>query len=895
MPIILRALRTRSFYAQFFLSLVIVAVAAATTGALWACLENPATPAAWDGHFSGVTYSGYRAGESPLTHVYPTADEVREDMKLLAGVTNRIRTYTSTEGPDVVALAEERSLKVMAGAHITGANFESDAELAALWDSAEKHKNVDRLIVGNETLLTNTISEPDLIHYLDVTRQHTSKPVSTAEPWHVWLKYPELANHVDFIAVHLLPYWEKLPAPDAVNYAFDRLAQLQARFPHKPIVVTETGWPSHGDRRDAAVASRQNEALYLREFAVRAKARHIDYYVIEAFDQPWKLSEEGRSGGYWGIWSATRELKVPASTTVYQHNAWPRWAMHTFAFALLPAFTFCLLSYRMRLLARYGFTFAIFTASGFMNWYSHSFSDYYTAYDMRPVQAFLEVIAGLCTAALLVQLYEATEALGLRKWRRRFGIRRLRKGQEEPLVSIHLACANEPPEMVILTLESLARLNWTNYEVVVVDNNTQEEAKWRPLETWVNEHPEHFKFFHMPSCPGFKAGALNFALQHTHADAAVVAVVDADYEVDANWLHDLSGHFNEPAVTLVQSPQAHRDFENDWLQRAAAYEFDGFFRIGMHHRNDRNGIIMHGTMTMVRAKALRDLGGWAEWTICEDAELGLRLMKAGGETRYVDIVYGKGLAPTTFAALKSQRRRWALGAMQILKGHFADLVRPGLLTPGQQYHFLMGWLPWISEALQALCTVACLFWTAGMLFAPKFIEPPVPAALCMLFLVPILRGIMGIALYRAKVKCSWKDTFAAALISMGLNHSVAMGIFAGLFRRRARFVVTKKGKPARTSCFGAVREEALSAGTLLFGALATVLAYSHHALEPMNWAAALTILSAPYVASLVVAWCASRAPKALRAGAVDKNVSPKFHGPAEPACASPTLPGITRS
>jgi exo-beta-1,3-glucanase (GH17 family)/cellulose synthase/poly-beta-1,6-N-acetylglucosamine synthase-like glycosyltransferase len=866
MRLTLRALRTPSFYVEFLLSLLIVGAAAALTGGLWALLENPATPAVWDGHFGGITYSGYRAGESPLTKTYPTEAEISEDMKLLAGMTSHIRTYTSTEGPDVVAIAEKQGLKVMAGAHITGANLESESELSALWASAKAHSNVDRLIVGNETLLTNTISETDLIRYLDATRNHTSKPVSTAEPWSVWISHPELAKHVDFIAVHLLPYWEKIPVQNAVDYSFERLAQLREKFPHKKIVISETGWPSHGDAKGTAIASRQNESLYLREFAVRAKEHNVDYFVIEAFDQVWKLSEEGRAGGYWGLYSASRELKVPMTAKVYQHSAWPQWAMHTFAFAVLPAFVFCMLSYRMRFFARFGFAFAIFAATGFLNWYSHSFSDYYTAYDMRPVQAFLESIAGLCTAALLVQLFEAAEALGLRKWRRHYGIRRLWKDQAEPLVSVHLACANEPPEMVILTLESLARLNWTNYEVVVVDNNTKDEAKWRPIEAWVADHADHFKFFHLPVCPGFKAGALNFALQHTHANAEVVAVVDADYEVDANWLHDLVGHFNEPAVTVVQSPQAHRDFENDWLQRAAAYEFDGFFRIGMHHRNDRDAIIVHGTMVMVRAKALRDLGGWAEWTICEDSELGLRLMKAGGESRYVDLVYGRGLAPTTFAALKSQRRRWALGAMQIMKGHFGDLVKPGRLTPGQQFHFLTGWLPWISEALQLTCTMACLFWTAGMLAAPKYIEPPVPAALCMLFMVPVIRAVMGITLYRAKVDCTWKDTFSAALTSMGLNHSVARGIFAGLFSRSAKFVVTKKGKPAKQSRFAAVREEGLIAFALLFASAATFFSYSHHALEPMNWAAALAILSAPYVASLAVAWIAGRQAKPATPG-----------------------------
>ncbi len=108
-----------------------------------------------------------------------------------------------------------------------------------------------------------------------------------------------------------------------------------------------------------------------------------------------------------------------------------------------------------------------------------------------------------------------------------------------------------------------------------------------------------------------------------------------------------------------------------------AWEYDGFFRIGMHHRNERNAIIQHGTMTMVRRSALEGTGGWSEWTICEDAELGLRLMHAGYELVYVDELMGKGLTPADFKAYKSQRYRWAFGAMQILKGRWSWMTRKG--------------------------------------------------------------------------------------------------------------------------------------------------------------------------------------------------------------------------
>src|SRR5690606_32904382 len=122
-------------------------------------------------------------------------------------------------------------------------------------------------------------------------------------------------------------------------------------------------------------------------------------------------------------------------------------------------------------------------------------------------------------------------------------------------------------------------------------------------------------------------------------------------------------------------------------------EYEGFFRIGMHHRNERDAIIQHGTMTMIRRELLDRLG-WAEWCICEDAELGLRVLESGHETVYVDQAFGRGVTPADFAAYKSQRFRWAFGAMQILRRHWRELLHRGSLNAAQRYHFLTGWFSW---------------------------------------------------------------------------------------------------------------------------------------------------------------------------------------------------------
>ena len=272
-------------------------------------------------------------------------------------------------------------------------------------------------------------------------------------------------------------------------------------------------------------------------------------------------------------------------------------------------------------------------------------------------------------------------------------------------------------------------------------------------------------------------------------------MVDADYEVRSDWLRALTGYFADPKVAVVQCPQAHRDFAHNAFRSMTNWEYDGFFRIGMHHRNERNAIIQHGTMTMVRRSALVDTGAWSEWTICEDAELGLRLMRAGHDLVYVDELMGKGLTPADFKAYKSQRYRWAFGAMQIMKARWKWMTsKDAGLTRGQRFHFLTGWFSWFGDALHLAFTLLAMLWTLGMVLAPHYFTLPM-----YLFLVPLIgffvfKAAFGIILYRVRVPCSWKDTIAASIASMSLSHAIARGIYLGLWRKKGEFVRTAKSR-----------------------------------------------------------------------------------------------------
>jgi cellulose synthase/poly-beta-1,6-N-acetylglucosamine synthase-like glycosyltransferase len=165
-----------------------------------------------------------------------------------------------------------------------------------------------------------------------------------------------------------------------------------------------------------------------------------------------------------------------------------------------------------------------------------------------------------------------------------------------PKVSIHIPANREPPDMLKATLDAVARLQYANFECVVVINNTPDPAHWLPIEEHCRALGDRFKFVNAERLTGFKAGALRLALTHTAPDASIIGVIDADYMVHPDWLKDLIPVFADPQVGIVQAPQDHRDGERTLMHHAMNGEYAGFFDIGMVQRNECNAIIVHGTM-----------------------------------------------------------------------------------------------------------------------------------------------------------------------------------------------------------------------------------------------------------------------------------------------------------
>jgi len=860
---------------------------------LWAWVNRPQDEAAWSGVLRGVSFSPYQAGEDPLANRYPTASEIDRDLQAVTNRASRVRTYSSLDGMEQIpALARKYGLRVTAGAWLDTRSERNEQELRNLVRNAHNQSNIERLIVGNETILRGDFTPAQLARILHRVREQVRQPVSTAEPWHVWIRHPELAKEVDFIAAHILPYWEGIPADQALKFTLDRYDQLRKAFPDKPILIAEVGWPSHGNRREQAVASQINQARFLRRFLNAADSRGMDYFIMEAFDQPWKRGIEGTVGAYWGLLDADRQPKFAMSGPVVENSWWPAQAAFAVLLAFLPMAWFVARWQQLRSRGRLFFAFLIQAAASLVTWAAFvPFTEYMSGAAtfmwsvLLPAQLLIVLV-------MLVNGLELTEMTWTRTLRRHFRPIPADEATHHPKVSIHVAICNEPPQLVIETLDSLARLDYPDFAVLVIDNNSRDASTWQPVQAHCGQLGPRFRFFTLGKWPGFKAGALNFGLGQTAPDAEVVAVVDADYIVERDWLAKLAPYFADPAVGFVQAPQDHRDWHGDRFQELCNFEYTGFFHIGMVHRNERDAIIQHGTMTMIRKAALSGLGGWAEWCICEDAELGLRLMANGYRSVYVNHVFGRGLTAQSFAGYKGQRYRWAYGAVQILKRYWRALLpwARNPLTAGQRFHFLTGWAPWFADGLQLLFTVAALFWTVGLLAAPRHFEFPIAA-----FLVPSIgmfafKMLHSLWLYTLRVPSSWRQRVGAAVAATALTHSIARAMLKGMYTSNAPFFRTPKAedKPAVVRAIVAAREEALILLGLWIGALAVAARYGIGYTEVQLWVAVLLVQSVPYVAALYLSLMNARpAPRLAGAAAPQPQT-------ATPALAAEALEGADR-
>ncbi|MDD3181439.1 MAG: glycosyltransferase [Alphaproteobacteria bacterium] len=821
--------------------------------AVWALVNQGAMQSPWGGKINSMSYSAWQA-HNKASHL--SDDVIDSDMKILSENASALRIYGLSDGLEkVISAANKHHLDIFAGAWLSPDQKANKEDVDRLISYVRLYPNIKRAIIGNETALRKDLPVDEIIAHIEEVKRHLSIPVSTAEPWHIWIDNPELARAVDFISVHILPYWEGISIDGALAYVDYRIQQLQAAYPDKHIFLGEVGWPSEGQWVKGAEPSQINQARFIREFLNYASETRLDYSIVEAIDAPWKRGIEGTVGAHWGLWSAERKPKFEMSGVVHESTHWYWGYLIATLLALLPIQWFVRKHQNLKLTGQIFYACLIQISSSLLIW------AIMVAVAERIINAntiawvVLIAFQVVLLALLLVDGFELTEVIWANKHRA------FQPQEQEPLtnapkVSIHVPCYNEPPHMVIQTLDALALMDYPNFEVLVVDNNTKDESVWKPLEEHCAKLGHRFRFFHLPKWPGFKAGALNFALTQTAKEASVIGVIDSDYVVEKNWLRATVPYFDKEKVAIVQAPQDYRDGSESLFKRMCYWEYAGFFHIGMVQRNERNAIIQHGTMTLIRKDILRSVKGWAEWCICEDAELGLRLFERGFEAVYLEDSFGRGLIPDSFDGYKTQRFRWAYGAVQILKRHWNALsegksLDGHKLTTGQRYHFVSGWLPWFADAAHMVFVVAAVFWSILLLL--RWVEFPPTVFLIPTLSVFVFKVLAGQWLYRARVKCSWKDRLGAAVAGMALTHAVGRAVWQGLFTSGKPFIRTPKcdNKPAAVQGLLMAREEIALLLALLLSAFSIVWDFELTNQNAVIWSGMLLVQTLPYWAALI--------------------------------------------
>jgi glucan 1,3-beta-glucosidase len=326
------------------------ALTALAVGVVWwwlgAPVKLPPSPLAAGEKLGCVSYAPFRGSQDPLVEgTKVTAEQIDQDLALLAKYTNCIRTYSVDDGrDDVLKSARRYGLKVMHGIWVSGDPEKTHRQVAASVAYAKDYPDViTAIVVGNEVLLRGEMTATDLAAVIRDVKAQVSMPVTYADVWEFWLRYPDVRNAVDFVTIHVLPYWEDfpLPASRAAAHLVAIRNKVAAAFPGKEIVIGEFGWPSAGRMREGARPSRSNQAVAVIEALAAAKRENIRINIIEAFDQPWKRALEGAVGGYWGV--IDRATDAPkfsfdgGSGSVSDH---PRWPAQALAGIILAALTF---------------------------------------------------------------------------------------------------------------------------------------------------------------------------------------------------------------------------------------------------------------------------------------------------------------------------------------------------------------------------------------------------------------------------------------------------------------------------------------------------------------------------------------------------------------------------
>lgn len=279
-------------------------------------------------HLHGLNFSPYMDGQNPDWGSVISEAQLRSRMLIAAPHTTWVRTFGMDHGLERSGrIAHEFGLKAALGAWIGSSHSSNQAQIAALIKAANAGE-ADMVIVGSEALYRGDVSEARLLEYIAQVQAvvPANVPVAVADVFDALLEHPAVMAAVDVVAINMYPYWNGIPVEDGPALLDDWYARVKAAAGDKPVIVSETGWPSCGDTRLLAVPSPENAGSYFLSVTAWARARKIDYFYFETFDESWKALGEGPQGACWGVWDKTGTLKDGMAAALGGQTAPDTWS-----------------------------------------------------------------------------------------------------------------------------------------------------------------------------------------------------------------------------------------------------------------------------------------------------------------------------------------------------------------------------------------------------------------------------------------------------------------------------------------------------------------------------------------------------------------------------------------
>ncbi len=264
--------------------------------------------------FRGIDYSPYTDEHNPSTGIPPSEEEIRRDMLLLQPLTDRIRVYSSTGiFEKIPGIAKEYGLQVIPTAWLGINDTKNSEQIESVIKLARSHDNIPFIVVGNEVIQRGDLTEDELISFIKQVKNSVDVPVTTSEDIKIIRDKPKIVESIDFIFVNIHPYNDGKLIDIATEWIEFGYEELSAKYPDKKIIISETGWPTDGEKRNSAIPTLHNQERFISHFLNFSELHNVDYFFFQSFDQKIKAASEGEAGAHWGLFNSDRTFKQTIS------------------------------------------------------------------------------------------------------------------------------------------------------------------------------------------------------------------------------------------------------------------------------------------------------------------------------------------------------------------------------------------------------------------------------------------------------------------------------------------------------------------------------------------------------------------------------------------------------